>query len=72
VSDEEIVVIAPKHYVEAKRHNTDTTDDQKRAQTISAAQAHAVLAFAAATAVSAEGLDRHAWTDVAATKLSTS
>ena len=39
-------------------------------QALSAAQVHATLALAAATAVDAAGPDRHAWADVAATKLS--
>ncbi len=68
----------PEHYAEAERllavanrNNTDAADGQERTQTLSAAQVHATLALAAATAVGTAGPDRQAWIDVAATKLST-
>ena len=40
--------------------------------TLTAAQVHATLALAAATAVGTAGPDSHAWADVAATRLSAS
>jgi hypothetical protein len=43
-------------------------DGQATADVWAAAQAHAVLALAAATAVGASGADRHAWADVTGTR----
>ena len=67
----------PEHYVEAERllaladrHAKGVTYEQKWTLTLTAAQVHATLAVAAATAVSTAGPDGHAWADVAATRLS--
>jgi hypothetical protein len=69
----------PEHYAEAERllavadRNTrGVTYDQEWALTLTAAQVHATLALAAATAVGTAGPDGHAWADVAATRLSAS
>ena len=48
------------------------TYDQEWTLTLTAAQVHATLALAAATAVGRVGPDCHAWADVAATRLSAS
>jgi len=67
----------PEHYVEAERllaladrHTKGVTYEQKWTLTLTAAQVHATLAVAAATAVGTAGPDGHAWADVAATRLS--
>ena len=67
----------PEHYVEAERllaladrHAKGVTYEQEWTLTLTAAQVHATLAVAAATAVSTAGPDGHAWADVAATRLS--
>jgi hypothetical protein len=67
----------PEHYVEAERllaladrHTKGVTYEQKWTLTLTAAQVHATLAVAAATAVSTAGPDGHAWADVAVTRLS--
>jgi hypothetical protein len=68
----------PEHYVEAERllmladrHNRGVTYAQEWTLTLTAAQAHATLALAAATAVGTAGPDVQAWADVAATRPST-
>jgi len=68
----------PEHYAEAERlltladrHSQGATYGQEWALTLTAAQAHATLALAAATAVGTAGPDGHAWADVAATRPST-
>ena len=65
----------PEHYAEAERlltladrHTTGVTYAQEWTLTLTAAQVHATLALAAATAVGTAGPDLHAWADVAATK----
>ena len=67
----------PEHYTEAERllaladrHTRGITYDQEWTLALTAAQAHATLALAAATAVGTAGPDRHTWADVAATRLS--
>ena len=67
----------PEHYAEAERllaladrHTRGVTYDHEWALTLNAAQVHATLALAAATAVGTAGPDSHAWADVAATRLS--
>ena len=67
----------PEHYAEAERllaladrHTRGVTYDQEWTLTLTAAQVHATLALAAATAVGTAGPDGHAWADVAATRLS--
>jgi hypothetical protein len=67
----------PEHYAEAERllaladrHTRGVTYEQEWTLTLTAAQVHAILALAAATAVGAAGPDGHAWADVAATRLS--
>jgi hypothetical protein len=67
----------PEHYAEAERllaladrHARGVTYDQEWALTLTAAQVHATLALAAATAVGTAGPDGHAWADVAATRRS--
>src|ERR1700758_3395513 len=67
----------PEHYAEAERlltladrHTRGGTYDQEWMLTLTAAQVHATLALAAATAVGTAGPDGHAWADVAATRLS--
>jgi hypothetical protein len=67
----------PEHYVEAERllaladrHAKGVTYEQEWTLTLTAAQVHATLAVAAATAVGTAGPDGHAWADVAATRLS--
>ena len=69
----------PEHYAEAERllaladrHTRGVTYDQEWTLTLTAAQVHATLALAAATAVDTTGPDGRAWADVAATRLSTS
>ena len=69
----------PDHYAEAERllalterHSTGATYGPEWALTIAAAQVHATLAHAAATALGTAGPDSRAWADVAATKLSAS
>ena len=66
----------PEHYAGAERlltvadrHTSGVTYGQEWTLTLTAAQVHATLALAAATAVGTVGPDRHAWADVAATKL---
>lgn len=68
----------PDHYAEAERllalagrHSKGATYDQEWTPTLAAAQIHATLALAAATAVGTAGPDSRAWADVAATKPST-
>ena len=65
----------PEHYAEAERlltladrHTTGVTYAQEWTLTLTAAQVHATLALAAATAVGTAGPDLHAWADVAATR----
>lgn len=65
----------PEHYAEAERllaladrHTRGVTYAEEWALTLSAAQVHATLALAAATAVGTAGPDLHAWAGVAATK----
>ncbi len=65
----------PEHYAEAERlltladrHTRGATYGPEWALTLTAAQVHATLALAAATAVGTAGPDGHAWADVAATK----
>ena len=67
----------PEHYAEAERllaladrHTRGVTYAQEWTLTLTAAQVHATLALAAATAVGTAGPDRHAWADAAATSLS--
>ena len=67
----------PEHYAEAERllaladrHAKGVTYEQEWTLTLTAAQVHATLAVAAATAVGTAGPDGHAWADVAATRLS--
>jgi hypothetical protein len=62
----------PEHYAEAvrllavaDRQNRGVTYGQEWTLTLTAAQVHAMLALAAATAVGTTGPDRHAWADVA-------
>jgi hypothetical protein len=69
----------PEHYAEAERllaladrHGKGVTYGQEWALTLTAAQIHATLAVAAATAVGTAGPDRQAWADVAATRPSAS
>ena len=52
-------------------HTRAVTYAQKWTLTLTAAQVHATLALAAATAVGTAGPDVHAWADVAATMLAT-
>ena len=66
----------PEHYAEAERlltladrHTKGVTYAQEWTLTLNAAQVHATLALAAATAVGTVGPDLHAWADVAATRL---
>jgi hypothetical protein len=67
----------PEHYAEAERllaladrHTRGVTYEQEWTLTLTAAQVHATLALAAATAVGTAGPDGHAWADVAAARLS--
>ena len=66
----------PEHYREAERIITEVSAGEldssvlDRDQLLIAAQVHALLASAAATAVSSSSLDSRAWADVAGTKLS--
>ena len=67
----------PEHYAEAERllaladrHTRGVTYEQEWTLTLTAAQVHATLALAAATAVGTAGADGHTWADVAATRLS--
>jgi hypothetical protein len=69
----------PEHYAEAERllaladrHTRGVTYAQEWTLTLTAAQVHATLALAAATAVGTAGPDRHVWADVAATRPSAS
>jgi hypothetical protein len=69
----------PDHYTEAERllalagrHSKGATYGQEWTSTLAAAQIHATLALAAATAVGTAGPDSRAWADVAATKPSAS
>jgi hypothetical protein len=69
----------PEHDAEAERlltladrHTTGVTYAQEWALTLTAAQVHATLVLAAATAVGTAGPDTRAWADVAATRLSAS
>ena len=64
-----------EHYAEAERlltladrHSTGATYGPEWTLTLTAAQVHATLALAAATAVGTAGPDGHAWADVAAAK----
>jgi hypothetical protein len=66
----------PEHYLRAEELAAEAGrlfgqgDGQATAGVWAAvAQAHAVLALAAATAVGASGADNRAWTDAAGTKL---
>jgi hypothetical protein len=68
----------PEHYAEAERllaladrHTRGVTYAKEWTLTLTAAQVHATLALAAATAVGTAGPDLHAWADVAATGPST-
>ena len=56
----------------ADRHTRGVTYEQEWTLTLTAAQVHASLALAAATAVGTAGPDGHAWADVAATRVSAS
>lgn len=65
----------PEHYAEAERlltladrHTSGVTYAEEWALTLTAAQVHATLALAAATAVGTAGPELHAWADVAAAK----
>jgi hypothetical protein len=65
----------PEHYSEAERlltladrHTRGVTYAEEWTLTLTAAQVHATLALAAATAVGTAGPDLHAWAGVAATK----
>jgi hypothetical protein len=65
----------PEHYAEAERlltladrHTRGVTYAEEWTLTLTAAQVHATLALAAATAVGTAGPDLHAWAGVAATK----
>jgi len=65
----------PEHYAEAERllaladrHSQGAAYGREWAVTLTAAQVHATLALAAATAVGTAGPDGHAWADVAATR----
>ena len=67
----------PEHYAEAERllalagrHSSGATYGPEWALTLTAAQVHATLALAAATAVGTAGPDGHAWADIAATRRS--
>jgi len=69
----------PEHYAEAERllaladrHTRGVTYAPEWTLTLTAAQVHATLALAAATAVGMAGPDLQAWADVAATKPSAS
>jgi hypothetical protein len=69
----------PDHYAEAERllavadrHTRGVTYDEEWTLTLTAAQVHATLALAAATAVGTTGPDGRAWADVAATRPSAS
>ena len=69
----------PEHYAEAERllavadrHTSGVTHGQEWTLTLTAAHVHATLALAAATAIGTAGHERHAWADIAATKLSDS
>ena len=64
-----------EHYAEAERlltladrHSTGANYGPEWTLTLTAAQVHAALALAAATAVGTAGPDGHAWADVAAAK----
>jgi len=68
----------PEHYTEAERllalagrHSSGATYDPEWTLTLTAAQVHATLALAAATAVGTAGPDSHEWADAAATRPST-
>ena len=65
----------PEHYAEAERllalagrHSSGATYGPEWALTLTAAQVHATLALAAATAVGTAGPDSREWADAAATK----
>ena len=65
----------PEHYAEAERlltladrHSSGVTYAPEWMLTLTAAQVHATLALAAATAVGTAGPDVHAWADVAAVR----
>jgi len=69
----------PDHYAEAERllavadrHTSGVTYAEEWTLTLCAAQVHATLALAAATAVGTTGPDGRAWADVAATMRSVS
>ena len=69
----------PDHYAEAERllalagrHSRGATYDPEWTPALAAAQVHATLALAAATAVGTAGPEGRAWADVAATKPSAS
>ena len=65
----------PEHYTEAERlltlagrHSSGATYGPEWTLTLTAAQVHATLALAAATAVGAAGPDSREWADAAATR----
>jgi hypothetical protein len=67
----------PDHYAEAgrllalaERHSSGATYGPEWTLTLAAAQVHATLALAAATAGGTAGPDSRAWADVAAARLS--
>ena len=67
----------PEHYAEAERlltladrHSSGATYGQEWTLTLTAAQVHATLALAAATAVGTRDIDNRAWVGAAGTKLS--
>jgi hypothetical protein len=69
----------PEHYAEAERllahaehHSSGATYGPEWTLTLAAAQVHATLALAAATAGGTAGPDSRAWADVAATRPSVS
>ena len=69
----------PEHYAEAERllalaerHGSGATYGPEWTLTLAAAQVHATLALAAATAGGTAGPDSRAWADVAAARLSAS
>jgi hypothetical protein len=68
----------PEHYAEAERlltlagrHTSGAAYGPEWALTLTAAQVHATLALAAATAIGTPGPDGPAWAEVAAAKPST-
>jgi hypothetical protein len=72
-------VTGPEHYAEAgrllalaQRHSSGATYGPEWTLPLAAAQVHATLALAAATAGGTAGPDSRAWADVAAARLSVS